>query len=581
MTAAERVLGYFDRISEAPYAGGQIRRFVLDLAMRGKLLPQNPTDHSSDECLASARAAVAKKAEETRRQRWTPSEPIAPSELPRAVPAGWLPARVNDTALYVNGLAFKPSDWKPTGTPIIRIQNLTDPSKEFNYADGEFPDEVIVRDGDILVSWSATLEAFEWKRGECVLNQHIFRVLPVGGLTTPRFLYLLLRHAIREMADSRHAHGLVMAHINRGPFLAHVVLIPPMAEQHRIVAKFDELMGLCDRLEAAQAERERRRDRVTTASLSRLNQPSPEAPTFREHVRFHLDHLPKFITERGNTDQLRQTILSLGVRGRLVQQDAAEGSASDLLGRIAVEKARQQRTGALKKQQAPARVDFVPEPFEVPPSWRWVKMDDCFAVGGGIQKTPARTPKDNSYPYVGVGNVYRGRLDLSELKRFELLEGDLERFQLIKGDILVVEGNGSANEIGRCAMWNGEVPDCVHQNHIIRCRPFDLRIAQYVLRYLNSPNGIEAMQRLAITTSGLFSLSVGKIRTIAVPLPPLSEQHRIVAKIDELMAVCDRLDVSIASVQAESQHLLNAVLHDALAPHCEWATGGRATVASL
>ena len=89
------------------------------------------------------------------------------------MPPGWVPARVNDTGLYVNGLAFKPADWKQSGTPIIRIQNLTDAGKGYNFAEGDFPDEVKVRSGDLLVSWSATLEAFRWERGEGVLNQHI------------------------------------------------------------------------------------------------------------------------------------------------------------------------------------------------------------------------------------------------------------------------------------------------------------------------------------------------------------------------------------------------------------------------
>jgi len=150
------------------------------------------------------------------------------------------------------------------------------------------------------------------------------------------------------------------------------------------------------------------------------------------------------------------------------------------------------------------------------------------------------------------------------MKRFELFEGDLERFRLVDGDILIVEGNGSATEIGRCAVWAGEIDDCVHQNHIIRCRPVMLELTPYVSRYLNSPGGIRMMQALAITTSGLYSLSVGKIRTIAIPLPPLAEQHRIVAKVDELMAICDGLEAQLATGQTERSRLLEALIHEAL-----------------
>src|SRR5205823_2303376 len=119
-----------------------------------------------------------------------------------------------------------------------------------------------------------------------------------------------------------------------------------------------------------------------------------------------------------------------------VEQDPNDEPASELLKRIQAEKARQLKTGALKKQQSITGLEENGDIFETPESWRWVQVDDCFAVAGGIQKTPDRTPKDNPYPYIGVGNVYRGRLDLSQVKHFELLEGDLEQFQLAKRDIL-------------------------------------------------------------------------------------------------------------------------------------------------
>jgi type I restriction enzyme S subunit len=145
-----------------------------------------------------------------------------------------------------------------------------------------------------------------------------------------------------------------------------------------------------------------------------------------------------------------------------------------------------------------------------------------------------------------------------------LEDGELERRRLEPSDLLIIEGNGSINEIGRCAIWHGEIADCVHQNHVIRCRPKDLKIAPFTLLFLNSPLGVEIMQRLAITSSGLFSLSVGKIREIDIPLPPLPEQLRIVAKVDELMALCDQLEASLTTAQTEASRLLESVLHNAL-----------------
>jgi type I restriction enzyme S subunit len=342
------------------------------------------------------------------------------------------------------------------------------------------------------------------------------------------------------------------------------VPLPPLAEQHCIVAKVNELMALCDRLEYAQAERESRRNRLVASALNRLNN-GADAESIEHHARFYFNHLPRLTTRSEHIQQLRQTILNLAVRGKLVPQDPNDEPASELLKRIQIKKMRHAEGRELKQKQSLAKTEAIEPPYAIPDSWCWGRMDDCFDVGGGIQKTPNRTPKDHPFPYIGVANVYRGRLDLSVVKHFELLEGDLERFRLVKGDILVVEGNGSPTEIGRCALWSGEIKECVHQNHIIRCRPLLLELTPFVLRFLNSPKGIEIMKSLAITSSGLYSLSVGKIRTIGIPIPPLAEQQRIVAKVDELMTLCDKLDAQLTKTRTDSRRLLDAMLHEALA----------------
>jgi type I restriction enzyme S subunit len=285
------------------------------------------------------------------------------------------------------------------------------------------------------------------------------------------------------------------------------------------VAKVDELMAMCDQLEAQQQERDR-----CFPVLSRIC-----------HARFAeactSGNLNRIFDETGTVspDDLRRTILALAVQGSLLPQNTNDKLALNTLLSIA--------------KAAPSSDSVIQDPpYPTPAGWVWLRIGSIFEVAGGIQKTPAREPRSNPYPYLGVGNVYRGRLDLSNIKQFELLPGELERRRLESGDILVIEGNGSFNEIGRCAKWTGEIADCVHQNHVIRCRPCDMRITDFILLFLNSPKGIEIMQRLAITSSGLYSLSVGKIRQIEIPLPPLAEQRRIVAKVHELMALVDHLE---------------------------------------
>jgi type I restriction enzyme S subunit len=261
------LLEHFSLIASTPGSLDELREFVLDLGVRGRLAPQLAGEASIGDALDSIWDGLSP----TLRLKvpGRPSVPRVPDDWEHRFPApeGWAWARVNDTGGYVNGLSFDQASWADEGLPIIRIQNLTNPRAEFNRATGDFPPDRLVDDGDILVSWSATLDAFIWNRGPAVLNQHIFKVIPDARLVDRDFLYHLLRYVIRNLARSEAAHGLAMKHINRGPFLAFPVALPPLQEQKRIVQRLGEVLELCARLELALAVRTRCHNSLTSAVL--------------------------------------------------------------------------------------------------------------------------------------------------------------------------------------------------------------------------------------------------------------------------------------------------------------------------
>jgi type I restriction enzyme, S subunit len=159
----------------------------------------------------------------------------------------WKTYKLGELAQYINGKAFKPDDWKSSGLPIIRIQNLTDRSKAFNYCDPQVEERYIINDGDLLISWSATLGSFIWDRGPAALNQHIFKVIPNPELINRDFLHFLILETLDEIAS--HAHGIAMKHITKKKFEAIEVLIPTLPEQSRIVARIKECLERVEEIE--------------------------------------------------------------------------------------------------------------------------------------------------------------------------------------------------------------------------------------------------------------------------------------------------------------------------------------------
>lgn len=198
-------------------------------------------------------------------------------------------------------------------------------------------------------------------------------------------------------------------------------------------------------------------------------------------------------------------------------------------------------------------------------TWPEVPLDAVAEIQGGIQKQPKRAPRDNAFPFLRVANVKASGLDLSDVHAVELFDGELDRFRLERGDLLVVEGNGSASQIGRAAVWDGSIKDAVHQNHLIRVRPAPDLYERYLGLLWNSPTIRDELSRVASSTSGLHTLSVTKLKRIMLPLPPLAEQHRIVDLLEDHLSRLDAADAYLETAQRRGNVLYDQLLVSALA----------------
>ena len=199
---------------------------IIDLAVHGKLVPQDPSDEPAIDLLKRINPD------------FVPSDNL---HYVGDVPKGWQLLTFNDVAEYINGRAFKPEEWEPAGTRIIRIQNLNDNSVPYNHSTSEFDDKYLVRNGDLLFAWAASLGVYIWNGPEAWLNQHIFKVIPRKFIKR-EYLYLALAASVSAFYQKSHGSGMV--HITRQEFLSMPILLPPIKEQDRIIKRLEPLFAI-------------------------------------------------------------------------------------------------------------------------------------------------------------------------------------------------------------------------------------------------------------------------------------------------------------------------------------------------
>ena len=204
---------------------------ILDLAIHGKLVAQDPNDEPASELLRR----IASHA--------TPCDTSHYENLPQ----GWCILTVGEVADYINGRAFKPTEWEQKGLPIIRIQNLNDEDAAYNYSTAKFEDKYLVHKGDLLFAWAASLGTYIWQKDDAWLNQHIFKVIPKPFISR-NFLYYSFINMIDDFYAESHGSGMV--HITKGKFETRPILIPPIAEQKRIVERIETIFASLDTITA-------------------------------------------------------------------------------------------------------------------------------------------------------------------------------------------------------------------------------------------------------------------------------------------------------------------------------------------
>ena len=567
--SSTRLLSLYDRISDAPDAIPRLRGFVLDLAVRGKLVDQDTEDEP-----AAVLLKRIVKATHARIKCGDFKEPKSFSEidrasLPFAPPSVWSWVRLIELAEVSYGFAFDSAKFNDAkrGFPLIRIRDISN-TDTVAYFEGGFDPFYVVKAGDFLVGMDGDFNVRKWSGVDALLNQRVMRIRTWSQEVLAEYVALPLQFIINHLHTETSL--TTVKHLSAKQVNGIEIPLPPLAEQHRIVAKVDELMALCDQLEQARAGREAVRDRLTTASLVRLTAPETDSETFQSHARFAVLSLPTLTTRPDQIKTLRQTILNLAVRGKLVAQDMADEPASELLKRIADANNRIQKIKGIRGSKASEAVTGFEELGDVPSTWRRTHLQDiAYQITDGTHLTPRYTTAGK--PFLSAQNIKPFRF-MPDQHRF-VSEQDFDGYRANRkperSDVLLTRVGAG---IGEAAVLDSDFEFAFYVSLCLIKVPVDLFLPEYLVLWLNSPEGrASSTSRTYGKGASQGNLNLSMIRTFEVPLPPLAEQHRIVARVDALMDLCDRLEAILTAAAATRSVLLEALMQEALGGQTEAA----------
>jgi type I restriction enzyme S subunit len=551
----------FALLADTPNGVVELREIILQLAIRGKLESQDQNDHSAVQLLKEIKSAKM-QADKVKKSRVSDSVfPVELSELPFEIPHNWCWTRIGDAMNLINGRAFKPTDWSSKGIPIVRIQNLNNNSAPFNYCDFDVDEKFFIGNSDLLISWSGTpgtsFGAFIWNGGRAILNQHIFRVEPYGKAYDKPFLRLAINARLDEMIAQ--AHGAVgLQHITKGKLENLIISLPPLEEQKRIVTKVDELMQLCDELDARQQARRASRVRLNNTTLAPLNKAVSLAREEFEQASLRLaDNFATLYKSAEMVVKLRSTILQLAIQGKLVPQDAQGASASALLHRIRVTRERLVKEKKIKEARLLTPVSKDEQPFEIPDNWLWVRLGEIGITQTGT--TPAKGDYEcfgTDFPFIKPADILPSCVNYNNEG---LSKKGVQKYGRLatKGSVLMVciGTIGKANVIERDCSFNQQI------NSLSPIADTDSYLINYFLRS-------DYFQKASWTRANRTTIAIlnkGNWENIPFPLPPPEEQKRIVAKVNQLMMLCGELETKLRQTEADSEKLMKAAARDLLA----------------
>lgn len=555
------------------YGIKKLRALILELAMRGKLVPKTAGDKPAIQLLETIEKERARLIKEGFLKKEKPLPVVSDNEKTCELPQDWFWVRFGNIAQHNSGKTLDRGRNVGELRDYITTSNLYWGRFELsNVRKMPISDDELVRctarNGDLLIcEGGESGRAAVWPHDyEVCFQNHVHRARFFGGVD-PYFVYRFFEKLNATGEIDQYRKGVGISNMSSKALASIVIPLPPLAQQHRIVAKVDELMASCDQLEQQQGRGIEAHQTLVEALLGTLTnvESAQEFAAVWSRIAEHFDTL--FTTEH-SIDQLKQTIRQLAVMGKLVPQDGSGESAVVLLQRITAEKEKLLKAGEIYKSKPLPAVTDDEKGFELPANWAWTRFDEMtlHSESGWSPSCESMPRQGNGWGVLKVSAVTWGKFNPNENKA---LPGDLKPrpdFEVRAGDFLISRAN-TAELVARAVVVPDDAPSRLMMSDKIIRFVFSSEVSREYLSLVNgSERSREYYARVAGGTSGsMKNVSREQIRNLVVALPPFEEQHRIVAKIDELMALCDALKARLAEAQTTQIHLADAIVERTVA----------------
>ncbi|WP_441257446.1 restriction endonuclease subunit S [Vibrio sp. Vf1514] len=559
------------------YGVKKLRELILELAVRGKLVPQDPNDEPASVLLEriAAEKALLVKEKKIKNPKQLPA--ISESEIIEGLPKSWELVRIGYMSILENGDRSKNYPNKSvlveSGIPFVNAGHLVNSrinEAEMTYITQERFDLLRAgkfNDGDILFCLRGSL-------GKCAIVENF----GIGAIASslvivkpeksviPEYLLKFFESPLSLSNIRKYDNGTAQPNLSASDLAKFVIPLPPLTEQHRIVAKVDELMTLCDQLEQqTEASIEAHQVLVTTLLDTLTN--SADANELMQNWARISEHFDTLFTTEESIDQLKQTILQLAVMGKLVPQDPSDEPAAELLKRIAEEKAQLVKEKKIKKEKSLPPISEDEKPFELPNGWEWCRLGDLeLSSEAGWSPKCLDTPRsEDNWGVLKVSAVTWNQYNPMENKELPNSLAPREHLEVQDGDFLISRAN-TADLVAKAVIVPNDSPThLMMSDKIIRFRFSDKVSSHYINLFNNSQFARNYYSQVAGgTSSSMKNVSREQIKNLLICLPPVATQTAIIDIVGCFFDICEQLKQKVQENQITQFQLTDAIVEQAV-----------------